>query len=105
MNFDPTVGAEIRKTRPALIVQNDTGNRFSDTTIIAAMSSRTGAKLYPTEVPVAPPEGGLSRPSVVLLDQVRTIDKERLQRRLGRLAPTTMERVNHALRISLDLHD
>lgn len=105
VSFDPAFGSEIRKTRPALVIQNDLGNRFSDTTIVAAVTSRTESRLYPTEVAVIPPEGGLSKPSVVLLDQVRTMDKRRLQRRLGRLAPATMERVNDATRISLGLPD
>lgn len=101
MNFDPTIGAEIQKTRPALIVQNDIANRHSPITIVAAISSQFDATLYPTEVLIQPPEGGLSIPSVVLLNQIRSIDKRRLVRRLGILAPTTMERVNRAILISL----
>jgi mRNA interferase MazF len=101
VNFDPTIGAEIQKTRPALIVQNDIANRHSPITIVAAISSQFDATLYPTEVLIQPPEGGLSIPSVVLLNQIRSIDKRRLVRRLGVLAPTTMERVNRAILISL----
>ena len=101
VNFDPTIGAEIQKTRPALIVQNDIANRHSPITIVAAISSQFDATLYPTEVLIQPPEGGLSIPSVVLLNQIRSIDKRRLVRRLGILAPTTMERVNRAILISL----
>lgn len=101
MNFDPTIGAEIQKTRPALIVQNDIANRHSPITIVAAISSQFDETLYPTEVLMQPPEGGLSIPSVVLLNQIRSIDKRRLVRRLGVLAPTTMARVNRAILISL----
>ncbi len=105
VGLDPAVGSEMRKTRPSLILQNDIGNRFSATTIIAVLTSQIDEKRYPTEVPVEPPEGGLSSPSVVRFDQLRTVDKRRLQRRLGRLAPSTMARVDVALRISLDLLD
>lgn len=101
VNFDPTIGAEIQKTRPALVIQNDIANRYSPITIVAAISSQFDESLYPTEIFIQPPEGGLSIPSVVLLNQIRSIDKRRLVRRLGVLAPTTMERVNQAILISL----
>ena len=101
VNFDPTIGAEIKKTRPALVIQNDIANRYSPITIVAAISSQFDESLYPTEIFIQPPEGGLSIPSVVLLNQIRSIDKRRLVRRLGVLAPTTMERVNQAILISL----
>jgi mRNA interferase MazF len=103
VNFDPTVGAEIQKTRPALIVQNDIANRHSPITIVAGITSQFGDPLYPTEVLIQPPEGGLTIASVVLLNQVRSIDKRRLVRRLGVLTPATMERVGRAILISLGL--
>lgn len=103
VNFDPTLGAEIRKTRPALIVQNDIANRHSPITIIAAISSKFDEPLYPTEVLIEPPEGGLSVDSVVLLNQVRSIDRRRLPKRLGLVGPATMERVERALQISFAL--
>ena len=103
MNFDPTLGAEIQKTRPALIVQNDTANRHSAITIVAAISSQFDYPLYPTEVLINPPEGGLRTASVVLLNQIRSIDKQRLVRRLGTLKLATMERVDHAIVISMGL--
>jgi len=103
VNFDPTVGVEIRKTRPALILQNDIANRHSPVTIAAAVTSKFDLPLYPTEVLVAAPEGGLTTDSVVLLNQVRTIDKQRLVRRLGALKPATMLRVSYAIQISLGL--
>lgn len=105
MRLDPTEGSEIAKTRPALVVQNDIGNRFSNVTIIAPITSRYDAELYPTEVLVEPPEGGLKSAGVVLLNQVRAIDKRRLGRRLGTLRPSTMTLVNEALAISVGLVD
>jgi mRNA interferase MazF len=77
-NFDPTIGAEIQKTRPALVIQNDIANRHSPVTIVAAISSQFDESLYPTEIFIQPPEGGLSIPSVVLLNQIRSIDKRQL---------------------------
>jgi mRNA interferase MazF len=103
VNFDPTIGAEIQKTRPALVIQNDVANRHSPITIVAAITSQFDEPLYPTEVFIQPPEGGLTIPSVVLLNQIRSIDKRRLVRRLGMLTPATMERVNRATLISLGL--
>jgi mRNA interferase MazF len=103
VNFDPTVGAEIQKTRPALIVQNDIANRHSPITIVAAVTSQFEEPLYPTEVLIRSPEGGLTVDSVVLLNQVRSVDKRRLVRRLGALTPTTMEQVTRALQISLGM--
>jgi mRNA interferase MazF len=103
VNFDPTLGAEIRKTRPALIVQNDIANRHSPITIVAALTSQFEDPLYPTEVLVPAREGGLQADSVVLLNQLRSMDKLRLIRRLGRLSPATMEKVDRALMLSLGL--
>src|SRR5437870_12746926 len=88
--FDPTLGAEIRKTRPALILQNDIANRPSPITIAAAITSKFDEELYPTEVLVRAPEGGLDADPVVLLNQSRSVDRRRLTRRPGRLAPAPM---------------
>jgi mRNA interferase MazF len=101
VSFDPTLGAEIKKTRPALILQNNVANRYSPITIVAAITSQVGEKLYPTEVFVRAPEGGLRTDGVILLNQIRSIDKRRLMKRLGHLKIETMEHVNQALRISL----
>jgi mRNA interferase MazF len=101
--FDPTVGSEIQRTRPALIIQNDIGNRHSPITIVAAITSQFEESLYPTEVRITPPEGGLTTPSVVLLNQIRSIDRRRLVRRLGSVRTETMERVNRAIQLSLGL--
>jgi mRNA interferase MazF len=101
VTFDPTKGTEIHKTRPTLVAQNDIANRYSPRTIVAAITSQVDEPLYPTEVLIQPPEGGLSIPSVVLLNQIRSIDTRRLVRRLGVLTPATMERVERATLISL----
>jgi len=101
--FDPTLGAEIRKTRPALILQNDIANRSSPITIVAAITSKFDDELYPTEVLVRAPEGGLDADSVVLLNQIRSADRRRLMRRVGRLMPETMRLVDRALVLSLGL--
>ena len=103
VSLDPTVGAEIRKTRPALVLQNNVANRHSPVTIVAAITSRFEKPLYPTEVLLPAGEGGLEVNSVVLLNQVRTVDRLRLIQRLGTLKPETMKRVNQALRISMGL--
>ncbi len=105
VNFDPTLGAEITKTRPALILQNDIANRYSPITIVAAITSKFDDQLYPTEVLIRSREGGLTTDSVVLLSQVRSIDKRRLVRSLGAVSSETMEQVNRALLISLGLID
>ncbi|MBI1851505.1 MAG: type II toxin-antitoxin system PemK/MazF family toxin [Planctomycetes bacterium] len=105
VRLDPTIGAEMKKTRPALVVQNDIGNEHSATTIVAPISSTVGPRIYPTEVLLVAPEGGLADNSAVRLDQVRTVDKRRLGQRLGRLRRETMTQVDLALQISLGLVD
>ncbi len=105
VNFDPTVGSEIKKTRPALILQNDISNQHSPITIVAAITSQFDETLYPTEVLLQPPEGGLTTDSVVLLNHIHSIDKKRLIKRLGTLTVETMEQVNQAIQISLGLID
>jgi len=97
------MGAEIRKTRPAVVVQNDIGNRAASTTIVAAVSSLGEERLYPFEVVVRPPDGGVTKASTVLLNQIRTVDRRRLIRRLGKLGSETMRRVDRALAISAGL--
>ena len=83
VNFDPTLGTEIKKTRPALIIQHDIAKRWSSITIVAAITSQFEERLYPTEVLVKAPEGGLTVDSVAILNQIRSIDKLRLLKRLG----------------------
>jgi mRNA interferase MazF len=101
VNFNPTQGSEQRGIRPALIIQNDVGNEVSPVTIVAAISSVT--KTYPINVEIKPSESGLEKDSVVKLNQIRTIDKKRLIKRLGRLDSSKMKAVNSALMLSLGL--
>ncbi|MBM2817773.1 MAG: mazF, mRNA interferase MazF [Parcubacteria group bacterium] len=107
VNFDPAIGAEIRKTRPALILQNDIANRYSSVTIVAAITSFSSkdGKTYPTEVFIGVSEGGLDNDSVALLNQIRTIDKRRLVKKLGALKDKTMAQVDKAVQISLEFGD
>src|SRR3990167_1524226 len=89
VNFDPTIGSEIKKTRPAVIIQNDLANRYSSTVIVVAISSQFDEMLYPTEVRITPPEGGMIKNSVILANQIRSIDKQRLGKRLGKVNEET----------------
>jgi mRNA interferase MazF len=103
-SFDPTIGHEIRKTRPALVIQNDIGNRFSPLTIVAAITSTVSPVPYPVEVIIEPTaSNGLDVRSSIRLDQIRTVDRQRLIRRLGVVDPGTMAKVDEALKISLGL--
>jgi len=101
--FDPTRGSEIKKTRPAVVIQNDIDNRYSPLTIVVPLTSKFEDRVYPTEVLVRAPEGGLKIDSVISANQIRAVDKERLGRRLGALKPATMALVNQAIAISLAL--
>lgn len=109
-DLSPVVGSEQGGVRPVLIVQNDMGNRYSPTVIAAAITSRTGKAKLPTHIEVSGTEGGsvrapsgLSKNSVILLEQIRTLDKARLRERMGRLDETTMQQVNSAINISFGL--
>lgn len=103
VDLEPTLGAEIQKTRPAVIIQNDIGNRVSPLTIVAPISSKFSLPVYPIQVRVNAREGGLTEDSVILLNQLRSIDKTRLVKRLGKLTTITMQCVDVAIRISLGL--
>ena len=103
VDFDPSVGAEIKKIRPAVVLQNDIANKYSDVTIIAAISAFKDEDLYATEVKVSAREGGLDKDSIVLLSQLRTADKKRFIKKLGTLEQATMEKIDIALLISLGL--
>ena len=105
VSFDPTVGAEIKKTRPALVIQNDIANLHSPITIVAAITSRSDDRVYHTRVPINAGEGGLHADSLALLNQIRAIDTRRLARRLGKITPATQKRVDRAIQISLGLAD
>ena len=95
VNFDPTVGAEIRKTRLAVIIQNDVGNRFSPITMVAAITSKFEHPLYPVEVLIRPPEGGLQIESVATLNQIRSLDRRRLIKRLGEVRKHTLDQIDN----------
>jgi mRNA interferase MazF len=103
VNFDPTIGSEIKKTRPALIIQNDIANEYSPITIVAAITTKYDDKLFPTEVLLIKNEGGLTQDSVVLLNQIRSIDKQRLIKRLGKIKDSTLKKIDSAIKISLGL--
>lgn len=103
VNFDPTIGAEIKKTRPALVIQNNASNRRSSMTIVAAITSQCDGKIYPFEVLLDETACGLAQKSMVLLNQIRAMDKIRLVKKIGRLDAKTMILVNRALAISLGL--
>jgi mRNA interferase MazF len=105
VNFDPTIGSEISKTRPALIIQNNIANENSPITIIAAITSKFDDRLYPTEVLIEPPEGGLKTTSVILLNQIRSIDKQRLIKRIGVISPEKLNEVDRSIQISFGLID
>ncbi len=102
-DLSPVVGSEQGGVRPVLIVQNDVGNRFSPTVIAAAITSRTGKTRLPTHIDLAARVYGLQRDSVVLLEQVRTLDKERLLEKMGRVDEERMAEVDNALRVSFGL--
>jgi mRNA interferase MazF len=101
VQLDPTVGTEIAKTRPAVVISNDVGNQYSERVIVAPTTSRHTERVYPFEVHVPAGEGGLPQESKVLLDQIRSVDKRRLGRRLGTLPPDRVREVDEAIRISL----
>ena len=103
VRFDPTQGSEISKTRPALILQNDIGNQFSPITIVAGITSKIDGRRYPVQVFIKAPEGGLDSNSIIQLDQIRTVDKQRLVQRLGTVQPETMLKVEQAIMISLGI--
>jgi len=102
-DLSPVVGSEQGGMRPVLIVQNDTGNRHSPTVIAAAITSQTGKARLPTHIELSARGCGLSRDSVILLEQIRTIDKSRLKERMGRLDEATMQAVDNAITVSFGL--
>ena len=102
-DLSPVVGSEQGGMRPVLIVQNDTGNKHSPTVIAAAITSQTGKARLPTHIELNAQSVGLSRDSVILLEQVRTIDKSRLRERMGKLDDTTMTKVDNAIAVSFGL--
>ena len=102
-DLSPVVGSEQGGVRPVLIVQNDVGNRHSPTVIAAAITSKQDKTNLPTHIDVKAGTGGLTRDSVVLLEQVRTLDKRRLRERAGQITPDVQQRIDEALNISFGL--
>lgn len=103
--LNPVIGSEQGGIRPVLIVQNDIGNQYSPTTIILAITSQINKAKLPTHIELKATDYGLERDSVILAEQVRTIDKSRLKQRIAVLKLETMQRVDQALAISLGLHE
>ena len=101
VNWNPARGSEQAGRRPALVIQNDIGNEHASTTIVAAISS--SVKIYPMNVKIDPPEGGLERPSIVKAGQILTVSKDRLEKRIGEISAKKLEEVNRAIKLSLDL--
>ena len=103
-DLSPVVGSEQGGVRPVLIVQNDTGNRHSPTVIAAAITSQTGKAKLPTHIELSARSCGLPKDSVVLLEQIRTLDKRRLREHMGRVDETMMKQVDTAIAVSFGLH-
>lgn len=102
-DLSPVVGSEQGGFRPVLIIQNDIGNRYSPTTIVSAITSQIDKARLPTHVEIPAHVSGLDKDSVILLEQIRTIDKRRLKRHVSKLDDEIMAKVNEALAISIGL--
>ena len=104
-DLSPVIGSEQGGVRPVVVIQNDVGNKYSPTVIVAAITSQINKAKLPTHVEIRAGEHGLNKDSVVLLEQLRTVDKRRLKERIGRMDADAMEKVNEALVISLGISD
>ena len=104
-DLSPVIGSEQGGLRPVLIVQNDVGNKHSPTVIAAAITSKMSKAKLPTHIDIPSVEGGLVKDSVILLEQVRTLDKRRLKEKMGHLDDGTMLSVNNAIQVSFGLTD
>ena len=102
-DLSPVVGSEQGGIRPVIIIQNEIGNRYSPTVIVAAITSQINKAKLPTHVEISSEEYGLNRDSVVLLEQIRTLDKKRLKEKIGHMTEDDMKKVNKSLLISLNL--
>jgi len=102
-DLSPVIGSEQGGIRPVIILQNDIGNRYSPTVIIAAITSQINKAKLPTHVEISSEDYGLNRDSVVLLEQIRTLDKKRLKEKIGHMTDSDMLKVNKALLISFSL--
>ena len=104
-DLSPVVGSEQGGLRPVLIIQNDVGNKYSPTVIAAAITSRMGKTKLPTHIDIYADKAGLAKDSVILLEQVRTLDKRRLKEKMGHLDDNMMSEVNNAIAVSFGLGD
>lgn len=104
-DLSPVIGSEQGGTRPVLVVQNDVGNKFSPTVIIAAITSQINKAKMPTHIEISANEFGLLKDSVILLEQIRTIDKRRLKEKIGRLNDELLSDVDEALGISFGISE
>ena len=102
-DLSPVVGSEQGGIRPVLIVQNDVGNKYSPTVIAAAITSKMSKTKLPTHIDVPGEDTGLAKDSIILLEQIRTIDKKRLKEKMGHLDDATMTSVNNAIEVSFGL--
>lgn len=102
-DLSPVVGSEQGGVRPVLIIQNDIGNKYSPTVIVAAITSQINKAKLPTHIEISANEYGLNKDSVILLEQIRTIDKKRLREKIGCLDNNTMMKVDNSLQVSLGL--
>jgi mRNA interferase MazF len=102
-DLSPVVGSEQGGIRPVIIIQNDVGNKYSPTVIIAAITSQINKAKLPTHVEISSEEYGLNKDSVVLLEQIRTLDKKRLKEKIGHMTDSDMEKVQNALIVSMAL--
>lgn len=102
-DLSPVVGSEQGGVRPVLVIQNDIGNKYSPTVIVTAITSRLTKSKLPTHIDIFSTDAGLAKNSVVLLEQIRTIDKTRLRERLGHLDDNMMQAVNNAISVSFGL--
>lgn len=104
-DLSPVVGSEQGGVRPVLVVQNDVGNKYSPTIIAAAITSQINKAKLPTHIEIDALDYGLAKDSVILLEQVRTIDKRRLKEKIGHLDEDLMDKVNDAIGISFGIYD
>ena len=102
-DLSPVIGSEQGGLRPILILQNDIGNKYSPTVIAAAITSRMSKTRLPTHIDIYADKAGLAKDSVILLEQVRTLDKRRLKEKMGHLDDDAMQRVDHAIAVSFGL--
>jgi len=102
-DLSPVVGSEQGGVRPVLVIQNDIGNKFSPTVVVAAITAQIQKAKLPTHVEIKAEQHGFDRDSVILLEQIRTLDKQRLTDKITKLDDETMSKINHALEISLGL--